>query len=292
MRLFWLIVFTAITTAATADVPVCYSRDYDARHLAKHPHQTVTSFEFAFKQRSSEYQMWLTRRGKRTLYYNAGRCDPGQVNGKAGVYCHAQMDCDGDCGSFGVILEGNESLLAHFRVSKGSFSLHSEEGHDILVPDLDDGVFRLYKEPSSACAFNPEYWTRVSSAPSNVTDRIPLSQGFRSPSGNIMCSSSLQDEAPQAVLNCEISELENLPPKKPAWCEYDWGQAFIVTSDADAGERMCHSDSIYNDGYQTLPYGTVWRSNGFECLSEKSGLRCWNGNGHGFFLSRARQELF
>ena len=42
----------------------------------------------------------------------------------------------------------------------------------------------------------------------------------------------------------------------------------------------------------TLGYGEVIEQAGLKCRSERKGLTCKNGRGHGFFLSKAKQELF
>jgi hypothetical protein len=41
-----------------------------------------------------------------------------------------------------------------------------------------------------------------------------------------------------------------------------------------------------------LAYGAQWTRDGLTCKSERAGVTCTNRKGHGFRLSRARQELF
>ena len=279
----------AFADQASAGVPICYARSYDASHLAKNPHQTVTSIEMALKEESGEYQIWLTRRGSKTLFYNAGRCDSGYVKGKPGLYCHALMDCDGDCGSFGVVFETDKSLLAHFRVALNSFPLLSDEGRAELVPELDDGVFRLHRQPVSACAFNPEYEHRIQPIDSDDTP-LPPDQGFISPTGNIHCI-AIESDSGNRTLSCELKMIANLPSRRPSWCDYDWGKSFELDG-AGTGKRTCQSDSSYLEGLQVLPYGSDWKFPGFRCLSERAGVTCTNTNGHGFRLSRDSQDIF
>lgn len=118
---------------------------------------------------------------------------------------------------------------------------------------------------------------------------VPLSLGFRSPTGNIMCH-VVEDAIPS--LECELRETTNPPPQRPSWCEQSWGQRFIIAADGETGEGVCHGDTLYNDGYQVLPYGSVWTSFGLTCSSERTGVTCHNEKGHGFYLSRARQHVF
>lgn len=277
---------------ARAEQPTCYSRSYDAAHLARYPHQTVTSMGLALKPQAREYQFWVTRRGSRVLQYNAGHCDGGAVKGKQGLLCHAEIECDGDCGSLGVVFESRNSVLIHFRDVTTSFLLNSDEGHAYITPELDDGVFRLGLSPQDSCAFNPEYAAQVPDDPNlEPGPQIPLSEGFQTPSGNIYCKLA-GSAGPDSLLQCEIREIDGLFPQRPAWCQYDWGQAFEVGIDADSGTRLCASDSLWSEGYQALPYGMVWTQGGFTCSSSEAGLDCRNRRGKGFFLSRKKQSLY
>lgn len=278
--------------AAHAEQPTCYSRSYDAAHLARYPHQTVTSIGIALKRQTREYQVWVTRRGSRILQYNAGHCDAGAVKGKPGLFCHAAIECDGDCGSLGVVFESRNSVLIHFRDVTNSFLLNSEEGHAYITPDLDDGVFRLGLSPQGSCAFNPEYTAQIPEDPNREPNpQIPFSEGFRTPSGNIYCRVT-GAPGPDSLLQCEISEIDGSFPKRPAWCQYDWGQAFEVGVGGDSGTRLCASNSLWAEGYQALPYGMVWTQGGFACSSSEAGLDCRNQRGKGFFLSRKKQSLY
>lgn len=276
-----------------AEQPTCFSRAYDGAHLAKNPHQTVTSIGFALKPQSRDYQVWLTRRGSSTLNYNAGRCDVGIVNGRQGLYCHAEIECDGDCGSFGIVFEKENSILMHFRgVSDGGFRLHSVDGTSMLTPELDDGVFRLSAVSQGSCGFNPEYAAQVRPRlDEEALTQVALADGFKTPSSNIFCRLSGSAAEDGSLLQCEIREIDGPWPKAPSWCEFDWGQSFEVGSNAEPGRRTCHSDTIWSEGFQTLPYGSVWGQGGFTCRSSEAGLQCQNRHGKGFFLSRSKQLL-
>lgn len=112
-------------------------------------------------------------------------------------------------------------------------------------------------------------------------------EGFRSPSNNIHCA--LED----AGMRCDIIEFNSAPPPKPASCgDADWGQGFFITPNGQKGERICYTDTVINDDWPVLSYGSVWERPGFTCTSTIDGMACTNAAGHEFMLSRARQELF
>lgn len=116
-------------------------------------------------------------------------------------------------------------------------------------------------------------------------------EGFKSPSGNIFCSYAGAGDGIPASLRCDIMKISNRPPPRPRDCELEYGQAFEITR-RSRGTRLCYGDTIANDQYRVLPYGEVWRNDGFTCFSAESGITCRNDAGGGFELSRARQRVF
>jgi hypothetical protein len=114
--------------------------------------------------------------------------------------------------------------------------------------------------------------------------------GFSTPSGNIRCL--VFENNNDLGLRCDIGRTNNLMPPRPQWCEFNWGDVFGISENSNRGELLCHSDTLLTDNYPTLPYGAVFRLEGFVCKSEPAGLNCINSRGHGFFLSRAAQRLF
>ena len=80
--------------------------------------------------------------------------------------------------------------------------------------------------------------------------------------------------------------------QRPDDCDLDWGNAFGITADGMKGELICYGDAVYDPNVITLGYGEVIEQAGLKCRSERKGLTCKNGRGHGFFLSKAKQELF
>lgn len=133
-----------------------------------------------------------------------------------------------------------------------------------LLPIL---ALLLLAAPASAAAAGPQMW--------------------QTPSGNIACAQF------GSQLRCDMRETGTEPPRRPnSNCEGDWGNAFGVGRNASRGRRLCVSDAVGGPGTPTVAYGRTWRRGGFRCRVRRSGVRCTNRGGHGFFLRIGRQRLF
>jgi hypothetical protein len=108
--------------------------------------------------------------------------------------------------------------------------------------------------------------------------------GFQAPSRNIGCVVG------EGVLRCDIGQTRARPPRKPASCDLDWGNAFSMAARSRA-RRLCVGDTVLG-GRPVVSYGSTWRFRGFACTVRTVGVRCVNRAGHGWFLSRARVTLF
>ena len=108
--------------------------------------------------------------------------------------------------------------------------------------------------------------------------------GFRTPSGNIHCV------ADGGAVTCQIATYTYRPPLPRGDCELDFGS--VVSLGPRGAARMgCVGDTIANDSRRVLPYGGTWRALGVNCTSAETGVRCRNGEGRGFDLSRTRLTL-
>lgn len=126
----------------------CYSRDYDAAHLAAHPRQTVTHFhvgdagaEWRAVQPPGRITIAFGFRvtGKPDLYSGVASCAPA---GNA-VSC----EIEGDGGSFTVEPDGDDMRVVASRIEV--------EGERDFSPDLaqaDNRVMVLHPAASAACA--------------------------------------------------------------------------------------------------------------------------------------------
>jgi hypothetical protein len=111
---------------------------------------------------------------------------------------------------------------------------------------------------------------------------------FRTPSSNIGCAYSADPRLGGTYLRCDI--ISGLRPKPRRACELDltgFGMAPKGRSSA-----VCAGDTAVDRHARALRYGSKWSRGGFTCTSRRTGLRCRNLSGHGFFLSRARSYRF
>lgn len=121
--------------------------------------------------------------------------------------------------------------------------------------------------------------------------RADVPMWFHTPSGNIQCM--IYNPGGPLILDCEVMELGGAPlMARPMGCEQDWGHRFALSEIGGGAWMQCAGDTVANPGGQVLPYGTVTQFGPFFCDSSQAGLQCRNEDGHGFFLSRARQEMF
>ena len=92
------------------------------------------------------------------------------------------------------------------------------------------------------------------------------------------------------AIRCDIAAMET-KPKRPADCELEYGQAFMMHARGGA-ERICYGDALTDKPLPVVPYGEIWQRGGMTCTVEQAGVTCSNADRHGFSLSRAKQELF
>jgi hypothetical protein len=109
---------------------------------------------------------------------------------------------------------------------------------------------------------------------------------FSSPSGNIGCVLAKADG-----VRCDIREKEWQAPRKPSWCDVDWGGGVQVGARRRAS-FVCAGDTVLG-ARRKLAYGTSIRRGRYECFSRRTGMRCVNHRSHhGFRLSRQLYRLF
>jgi hypothetical protein len=114
---------------------------------------------------------------------------------------------------------------------------------------------------------------------------------FRTPSGNIGCAySSGFGQGPN--LRCDIRSGLKPKPARPKKCvDLEWGDSYNMGVTGRVFVT-CHGDTAIDPRSRVLRYGTTWKKAGFVCTSKRTGLRCRNRGGHGFFLSRQRSYRF
>jgi len=140
---------------------VCYRRDYDKAHLAKHPDQLVTSMEFRIAyhrfepeqnypegQRNYYFQMLVDRRGETQRLEGSGECS---ASDGGPIVC--SIECDG--GGVGVAAAPGGGLMVdlttydYIRMTQGC---GGEDGDFVLLTGgKDDKLFRLDRLPDAQC---------------------------------------------------------------------------------------------------------------------------------------------
>jgi hypothetical protein len=127
----------------------------------------------------------------------------------------------------------------------------------------------------------------VAAAPSAASSVVI---SFRTPTGNIGCvyTSGL---GPGPALRCDIRTGLRPKPPRPRNCDLDWGDSYELGARGRAGVT-CHGDTAIDQRARVLRYGSTWRRGPFTCRSKRTGLRCRNLRGHGFFMSRQHSYRF
>lgn len=126
---------------------------------------------------------------------------------------------------------------------------------------------------------------RVVASAKRIVTPLP---GFRSPSGSISC---FVVGVKPSLLHCDVTHATYaaaLQSRCMARASLDW-HGFDLA--AGKGAVSCaggipYSPATQRPSYVVLPYGRRWRSAGFTCSSEPTGVTCTNGAGHGLFVSR------
>lgn len=113
--------------------------------------------------------------------------------------------------------------------------------------------------------------------------------GFMTPSGNIYCNGAVLD----GHISCSIIERSGPPAQpQPNTCAGTWGNRFELAGTGKAKLACDHRPPQPVDYSDLAGYGQTAELGPITCSSERTGLTCRNQSGHGFFLSRRKQELF
>lgn len=123
---------------------------------------------------------------------------------------------------------------------------------------------------------------------SGLADVFP----FSTPSRNIECSVGLSETA--SDIACTIFEKGGPEARpRPSGCSGPWGHHFSMVERGPVTMKCGGPGRKNNAKYVDIAeYGVTGRFGGITCLSQKNGFECRNSDGHGFFLSRARQTVY
>lgn len=146
--------------AAKANTYACFVRRYDADHLARHPHQKVTSMKLLFTSELIEgnteldrhFRLGVTFRNKRGAYDSSGSCGyfhPEDAKDEIRYGCG--VDCDGGGISIAMNKDDKSVLVRLDRVRIWQNNKPDDEAGDALVAGKDDAIFRLDRAPLEEC---------------------------------------------------------------------------------------------------------------------------------------------
>jgi hypothetical protein len=115
---------------------------------------------------------------------------------------------------------------------------------------------------------------------------------FVTPSGNIQCIGRLGYGIP-AEVHCTIFDRSGPPSiSRLAQCNDAPGYEFSMHEHGAVTVKCSQVGPSVTLPGNAVRYGGAVRYDGIVCRSSTSGLECRNADGHGFFLSRARQSVF
>ncbi|MDO4442059.1 MAG: hypothetical protein Q4B81_07730 [Moraxella sp.] len=136
----------------------------------------------------------------------------------------------------------------------------------------------------------------MNAAASDYADAY-YAKNFISPSGNIVCQGDgiTDEDYPKQGVRCFIFKHKDTPryTKDAQDCPLDWIPSYAVMNKG-RGEYtgFCHGDVFWKPDSPKLGYGKTIKGDGWQCTSQKTGMRCTNRQGHGFHLSQANQKAW
>jgi hypothetical protein len=158
----------AFTQRVFAAVPAkgktyaCFTRAYDAGHLAGHPKQKVSAMKLLVtseymdedKAQHLSFRLGLKYRHRSGNFDTSGDCFHPAIGedtrGQPRVHC--AVDCDGGGVSFGLTPDNKSAMLYVDQVRIWRNNNYDEEASDSLVGGADDRVFRLDRASAGDCA--------------------------------------------------------------------------------------------------------------------------------------------
>jgi hypothetical protein len=106
-----------------------------------------------------------------------------------------------------------------------------------------------------------------------------------SPSGNIRC-------ALDVVVACVIQDETYEPLERPP-CPVDWNDHYFGIGPKSGFRGICAGDTPLAGGPTVLPYGVTSTIGPHACLSEETGMTCWDTRTqHGFRIARTSYTIF
>jgi hypothetical protein len=90
---------------------------------------------------------------------------------------------------------------------------------------------------------------------------------------------------------CDISKRTWSPPRQPSSCKLAWGQGLSV-GPSGAGHFVCAGNSTLNPTGHLVSGGVDVKTDGMTCQVRSTGVTCFDGAGHGFFIGKTGYTTF
>jgi hypothetical protein len=145
---------------AKGNTYACFVRRYDADHLARHPHQKVTSMKVLVtsewfeenKALERHFRLGVTFRNKRGAFDSSGSCGhfhPEEAPAETRLGCG--VDCDGGGLNIAMGKDDKSVLVRLERVRIWQNDRPDPEAGNELVAGKDDAIFRLDRASLDEC---------------------------------------------------------------------------------------------------------------------------------------------
>jgi hypothetical protein len=140
---------------------VCFVRQYDAEHLARHPLQKVSAMKLLLTAESVpeadgpsySFRLGVRYRDKPDAYDSSGACDHSEISAEtdheARFFCG--VDCDGGGIDIGLTKDYKGTLIRLERIRIWRNNKPDDDASDALVAGADDKIFRLDRAGLEEC---------------------------------------------------------------------------------------------------------------------------------------------
>jgi hypothetical protein len=138
---------------SAALIDTCFSRTYDAAHLARHPAQRVAAISVAFQTFEDSLLagvMYKLRFGPTFSF--SGDCYTAIEGGFLCQACGTTDSCQGSGESFKILWSGGDEVQL-VNDTSGLFAENAEGGRDRLAPGGEHRLFALKRAPAEECAW-------------------------------------------------------------------------------------------------------------------------------------------
>jgi hypothetical protein len=140
---------------------VCFVRQYDPEHLARHPLQKVSAMKLLLTAETApesdgpdySFRLGVRYRSKAGVFDSSGACSVAGMTagGDNEVRLSCNVDCDGGDINVGLAKDSKATLIRLERIRIWRNNKPDEDASDELVAGADDKIFRLDRADLEEC---------------------------------------------------------------------------------------------------------------------------------------------